>query len=368
MIVKNEAKVIQRGLSSAKPLIDYWVIVDTGSKDGTQKIIKEYLKDIPGELHERPWKNFEHNRNEALQLAKDKGDYVLFLDADDEFHFEEDFQLPYLDKDCYYITASYSGCRYERNLLVNNQLPWKWVGVLHEVILCPDAQTFGALEKIVNFVRPEGARSQNPNKFLEDAQVLEKALEKEPHNARYMFYLAQSYRDAKKPEKAIEAYKKRVEMGGWEEEVFFSKYQIAFLEDQLESPHWVEKFSAAYQYRPHRAEPLYHLARKFRLEGNFFLGYLVASHGVTLPYPKDILLVEKWIYDYGLLLEKSVSAYWLGKYEESAQLCLTILEQKDLPSHIKETVQNNLEWALAKLFPNSEKSLEKILKLTKTLY
>src|SRR5690242_19150411 len=76
MIVKNESAVIRRCIDSVRPLIDYWVIVDTGSTDGTQKIIKNHLKDIPGELYQRPWKNFEHNRNEALTLAKGKSDYI----------------------------------------------------------------------------------------------------------------------------------------------------------------------------------------------------------------------------------------------------------------------------------------------------
>ncbi|MDO8336144.1 MAG: glycosyltransferase, partial [Candidatus Saccharibacteria bacterium] len=47
MIVKNEAHVILRCLASVKPWIDSWCIVDTGSSDGTQDIIQDYLKDIP---------------------------------------------------------------------------------------------------------------------------------------------------------------------------------------------------------------------------------------------------------------------------------------------------------------------------------
>jgi hypothetical protein len=53
MIVNNEAPVIRRCLDSLRPIIDHWVIVDTGS--ARQTIIREYLKDLQGELHERPW-------------------------------------------------------------------------------------------------------------------------------------------------------------------------------------------------------------------------------------------------------------------------------------------------------------------------
>ena len=58
MIVKNEANAILRCLESVKPYIDSWVIVDTGSTDGTQTIIQYYMQAIPGQLFELPWKNF----------------------------------------------------------------------------------------------------------------------------------------------------------------------------------------------------------------------------------------------------------------------------------------------------------------------
>ena len=54
MIVKNESKIIKRLFDSVYKIIDYWVIVDTGSTDETKEIIINYFKEknIPGELHE----------------------------------------------------------------------------------------------------------------------------------------------------------------------------------------------------------------------------------------------------------------------------------------------------------------------------
>lgn len=86
MIVKNESKVIVRCLGSVKPYIDSWIIVDTGSTDGTQDIIRNFYEDVPGSVEERPWVDFAHNRNEALVLAKLKfpeADYILTIDADE---------------------------------------------------------------------------------------------------------------------------------------------------------------------------------------------------------------------------------------------------------------------------------------------
>src|SRR5690606_5138351 len=105
-----ETDVICRCLESMLPIIDYWVIVDTGSTDGTQAMIKNFMKEkgVPGELHERPWKNFGHNRNEALTLAKGKADYIVFIDADEYFHYEPGFKLPQLTKDFYYVNISHA--------------------------------------------------------------------------------------------------------------------------------------------------------------------------------------------------------------------------------------------------------------------
>ncbi len=90
-------------MASVKPFIDYWVILDTGSSDGTQKLIKEFIKDIPGELHERPWVNFAHNQNKALDLALNKANYCLFIDADEELQISDGLIKSVLDKNCYFI-------------------------------------------------------------------------------------------------------------------------------------------------------------------------------------------------------------------------------------------------------------------------
>ena len=50
MIVKDETHVILECLESVYKYIDYWVIIDTGSTDGTQDMITNFFKEknIPG--------------------------------------------------------------------------------------------------------------------------------------------------------------------------------------------------------------------------------------------------------------------------------------------------------------------------------
>jgi glycosyltransferase involved in cell wall biosynthesis len=344
MIVKNETPVIRRCLESVKPIIDYWVIVDTGSTDGTQEMIKEYMKDTPGELHEMPWKNFGYNRNEALKLAKNKADYIIFIDADEVFAFDDGFKMPELDKDFYYIITDYSGMRYGRVQLVNNKLNWEWSGVLHETVGSTEAKSAAVVPGMRDVVHTDGARSTDPQKYHKDAKILEDALKEEPTNTRYVFYLAQSYRDAGEYEKSIENYQKRVDLGGWDQEVFWSMYQIGIMQEILQKPPetFLKTYYETYNYRNTRMEPLYRLANYYRRIGNYAPGYLIAATGLRLPLTQDILFVENWMYDYGMLLEFSICAFWVGRYDEAKQASLALLAKPKLPENVKDCVQKNL--------------------------
>ena len=209
MIVKDESRVIRRCLDTVRPWIDHWVIVDTGSTDGTQGIIREHLKDIPGELHERPWKDFGHNRTEALELAKGKAVYTLVIDADEVLIVEPGFEMPLLDADAYQTLhlVGDSGTSFYLTNIVHEALDWRYVGVLHEAITCDSPHAIEKLEGIVVKGLFDGARNTDPKKkYEQDAAVLEAALAGEPDNARYVFYLAQCYRDAGQLEASLEAY------------------------------------------------------------------------------------------------------------------------------------------------------------------
>ena len=136
MIVKDEAQVIARCLASVSPLIDYWVIVDTGSSDGTPDIVRKVLHDIPGELHHRPWVDFAYNRTEALKLSRSHCQYILLIDADDILELPPGFKLPFLNADSYAIEIWNKGRHYWRPQLIRSLLPWRYEGVLHEFLTC----------------------------------------------------------------------------------------------------------------------------------------------------------------------------------------------------------------------------------------
>ncbi|HSX25977.1 MAG TPA: glycosyltransferase family 2 protein [Chlamydiales bacterium] len=354
MIVKNESQVIEKCLNSLKERIDYWVIVDTGSTDGTQELIRKFMKGVPGELHERPWVNFAHNRNEALALAKKKGDYTLFIDADEVLVFDEGFKWPApLDKDVYYMRVrEIDAVEFIRGALIKNALDWKWVGALHEVIHCPDVKTYGHLEGVRNLCNTgKGARTQDPQKFAKDAKVLEDALKEEPDNERYVYYLAQCYFNAKEYLLAKKNYEKRLKMGQEDiHETFFSHYYLGRINEELNDLEAaLECYYKAYEYRPNRIEPLFRISIAYRQQGKLLLGYLIAKYALTHPYPASEPAIEYKTYDQDLLIEFANCALLIGKFDEGLDACEKLLAKPNLPPDIKPLVEKNAALARTQL-------------------
>jgi glycosyltransferase involved in cell wall biosynthesis len=359
MIVKNEAHVIERCLSSVLPIIDYWVIVDTGSTDGTQQKIKDFFErnGIKGELHERPWVDFGHNRSEALELCqKTDTDYAYMIDADEILVYEPGFDpmkfKETLNADLYNIFAHFGQTRYHRPQMTSNKKRFYYRGVLHEYVDCHDPiGTRDFARGFMNTPIQDGARSSDPEKYKKDAEKFEAALatgkvEEKDFN-RYHFYLAQSYRDSQQWEPALAAYLKRADLGGWNEEVFYSLYQAGRIMEILEKPvdNIIQVYFKAYQVAPWRAESLWAAARLCRAFSRFDQGYRFAKQGLKVRYPEGALFVGQGIYDWAMLDEFAIAAFWTGHYRESRIASIQLLQQGKFPPDQKERIEANLKFA-----------------------
>lgn len=79
-MVKNEEENLARSLASLPGRLEDLVVVDTGSTDGTREVARR----SGARLFDAPWTgDFSAPRNAAIELAK--GDWILFLDADESF-------------------------------------------------------------------------------------------------------------------------------------------------------------------------------------------------------------------------------------------------------------------------------------------
>lgn len=356
MIVKNETHVILRCLESVYKYIDRYDITDTGSTDGTQDMIRNFFaeKGIPGEIYQSDWKGFgDHagnigSRTEAFQNAKGKADYAWVIDADDSL--SGDLILPDgTDVDAYTLQFTRGEFSWWRTQIFKNNRDWRYVGVLHEY---PDSDPKPyRIEKLHGnyFIdaRTEGARNIGVSpieKYSKDAEALEKAIAEDPTNVRYQFYLAQSYFDSQQWEKALNAYKRRAEMGGWEEEIFFSLYRVAICKVFLQHP-WSEIYDAfmmSYEARPTRAEPLYQLARLHRMHNRPKAAYVYAKMALEIPRPmEDTLFIEEIPYSWGNLDELGAVAHTVGKFHLGMQVCHKLLCENKFPPEHKQRIENN---------------------------
>ncbi len=345
-IVKNEAPVVRRMLDSVRPFIAAWCVVDTGSTDGTQAIVREAMAGMPGELHERPWVNFGANRSESIALARPLADYLLLVDADDTVQADSGFTWDGLTEDVGRILVRDRSTSYWRAHLLSTRKPFRFDGVVHESVACDAPTTSQALTGITYHRGCDGARSTDPNKFKRDAEALETAFATDPTNARTTFYVAQSWRDFGELEKAVSYYRRRVQMGGWAEEAWYALFQVAVLLDRLNKPpsEVVEAYLLAHAVRPSRAEPLCALARYHRLRNEWQPAYNCAARAMRIPKPEgDILFIDESV-AWRARDEFALAAYWLGKRNESRRANEALLASSDLPTEQRARIEKNLSF------------------------
>lgn len=320
MIVRNEADRIVRCLKSVAPYVDCYSITDTGSTDDTIPIIVAFFKDlgIPGHVHSAPFENFSQARNAALDNARKdplEWDYVLLCDADMELVVEDPAFKTQLTGLAHHVIQKGCGMAYHNVRFISRKAKGGYVGVTHEYIDIPAFP--GAMKGIYFDDHADGAN--RPNKARRDIRLLRNDLKKNPNNGRSWFYLAQSYKDSGQYEQAIKAYNKVVEVGSWDEEVWYAKFQAAHCYSALGAKDkFVKGMVDAYAYRPSRAEPLWELSKYYREKGDNYASLMFAEEGLRKPYPGDLLFVQDYIYKTGLREEFSISGFYDPSRREKA--------------------------------------------------
>lgn len=348
MIMRDEEHCIRQTLESVYKYIDYYIISDTGSKpeDKSKRIVKEFFeeKGIPGEIHDRPWVNFGVNRTEVLRFAKEKAKYAFMMDADDLIHGE--LILPEsMDADGYWLMFDRS-IAYERIQIFKTSTPWYYGGPLHEFATIDSPVILEKLEgEYWVESRRKGSRNKDPRKYLFDAVVFHGELEKDPKETRNVFYLAQSYFDAKDYKSAKVVYFRRTQMGGWPEEVYFSWVKYAMCCMFLNDPYDVitKSMLNAQKANPSRPEAHYEVSRMSKQLGRLREAYEYAKLGQNLKIKDEFLFRITYIFEYGIKEELAQAAYSLKYYKESYNISKELVEYFEKNIKIKEQNIKNLE-------------------------
>jgi glycosyltransferase involved in cell wall biosynthesis len=199
MIVKNAGNLIEKVLQDNKSFIDRWCILDTGSTDGTQDIIKRVLKNKKGTLYEEPFVDFKVSRNRCLELAGKSCKFIMMLD--DTYSIIGDLRN-FLNEirgdqfsDSFSLLIQSEDNEYYSNRIIKSKSNLRYIHKIHEVIDNNDNVnvTIPKDKAIIFDNRSEYMETRTMDRKQFDLQLLFKELKEFPDDPRSLYYIAQTY-------------------------------------------------------------------------------------------------------------------------------------------------------------------------------
>ncbi len=353
-IVKNEEEILENCINSVKGITDEFIIVDTGSTDGTKDIIKKY-----GKLYEFPFVNFVDTKNEAIKLAT--SDYILYMDADERIYLGLDKLKEYAEQgvDCIsckitegpanndtQVTNLYNRCR-----MWKNDGRWKFYGPgVHEYISAPDSQIIVDNSILVRHEHiKKNKESTSRERFDKYIELLNTHLEKNPDDPRAWFYLARTKRDLDDSLGAISAYKKYLSLpdNNFKDEKWQGAYDTSLIYRNMgEYDKSFEYANIAISIDNRRAES-YNLIGllNYHLQ-NFDEAIKWYEIALTKTIPSDVSLFLNPKEYYMVPKDQLTLCYYkTGRFDKAEEACVSL--NNNLPE-IDTRIQNNIWWCRTK--------------------
>jgi glycosyltransferase involved in cell wall biosynthesis len=347
MIVKDEEKTLPRLTNSLmddnlKWKIDYWTIVDTGSTDNTEALAQEAFTGLPGQFIHDEWRGFGPSKNVALHLAELHTDWLLWMDADEVL----DGSIEILDADWIDIEEINGSLRFWKPRLFRSNRGFTWTGRAHEYLSSP--MVGNPVRSRAFTVVHHGDGGTRGDKFGRDLGLLEEEWNEDPTNARTAFYTARTYDDVGDTIRAVEWYRRRLTMPGWEEESFYARYRLGACLLGSDPEAGCGHLWRAWGMRPVRAEPLVALAEHYRTTEQWTLAYEAADMafrhcwaqpGSIKPVP-DGLFVDVTATEWRAAYEQSISA-WYTDHRDRGKHLIEWLRGVVLPEPYESSVEFN---------------------------
>lgn len=368
MIVKDESHIIIDALENFRKYIDieFFCICDTGSTDNTMELIQSYLKDkkLDGLVWSEKWKDFSHNRNLALNKAKEiDSDYILIMDADDRFVgnyyidkdlmeadiFDLKFKSPLKSEDILDNRLFYS-----KPILFKSKLKVQWLGIIHEFLEFDDYKS-----KNVNLIGSNdfyiqaghfGARNTNLfEKCTSDLRILKEAYLNEKNillKKRYCFYLAKTS-TIDSIDCAIFYYEERLKFNDYESlEFFLASYQLVDLYKLKEGLYFVEKSLSAlnlvFNYHKKIKEIPYQISLILSTKKSDFKAALdyafcareIRNQNCLNNFDYDDQIIK----EYGIDFQVIYCLFYLKRYTEARKEIIVFRKKKFLNQNLVDTI------------------------------
>jgi len=360
MIVKNEAAVIERCMRSLPPYVDDFVILDTGSTDGTPDLIKKIADDLelPGAVvvsnPPGPF-DFGEARTKMMRQARlqSKSEWLLQLDADWVLEVTSGVTLlgrdpVNVDFDAYPVTIQDHGLEWPLPMLTRMQHPWRYEGAVHEMLVDDGAGGLVCPTPLagVRFIH-HGDGGSRAGRHEQDVEAL-----RGKDDPRSLFYLAQSLQSSGKWAEALDAYLVRAERtDGWDEEVYWSLYQAGRCAEQIGDPQnrALGLYLKAWESRPTRIEALMCAVAWLRVQKMWRTAYELADAGMDVVLKgsglDDRLFVERWRWDWGMAFEWYTAMSMAGDRAAAMGGWESLLANDQVVGGYRKSIEWNLDWA-----------------------
>ena len=340
-MVKNESRIIERLMGSVLGKVDAIVICDTGSTDNTVDLATKWLGEhsMPGKVYSYPFKNFGKSRTQSFECCQDwvksmgwdaANCWALLLDGD--MMLSADIHRAALAGQGAHI-AGVSLKQANGSLLYSNMRvlrcsePWICKGATHEAWTCPPNKHTVLFESPV--LTDHGDGGCKADKYPRDIRLLKEDLEEMPNDARTHFYLGQTYLCMRDWKNAIPVLKRRVELGGWDEEAYIAQVYLGeCYEADGQGAEAVKVWLDAWQRRQHRTEAAIRLISYYRKQAKsqfiagmfleklyatqFGQNFLTGESTGSAANNQDILFVNKRDVEYHIWEEAAILGFYTG--------------------------------------------------------
>ena len=319
MIVKNEAKRISAVLASYRPYVDAWTILDTGSTDGTQDLIRRELEGIPGVLHEEPFVDFATSRNRALELHGTSTIFSIMPNGDVLQGGAE--LVSFLEAHRRDLAGAYrvriAPGHYYHPLVMRTGFGWRYKWRTHECAMGPNT---GPAIPGVMVLRDRGARTSEEwrVRWTRDLVLLNLDRVADPNDPRPYFYLGQTHECLGQPAEALEMFEQRAKMGGYFDEVYEAKFRIGKMMEKIGRP-WAEiqqAYLEAFAHDPRRAEPLYAISQHWYDKEIHAVSRLFSAAAAEMPKPPTDLFLDEDVYTWKAADRAAISSFYAGHKQD----------------------------------------------------
>lgn len=318
-ICKDNEKTIQRMLESVQDIICGVAFCDTGSRDNTIRIIRDFCdnRNLPYVFNIIEFNNFAASRNMALEAARAKSfninaTHILFLDTDETLEIKNiNERIP--DNDVIGIRTISGQSVYYRDLLIRADLKMKWKGAAHEFIeVQEETWSKGTLKNVSAVLYPKDPGTDH---ILRNYRLLEAVKDK---TAREYFYLGESASDLGAYKTAIKYYHEAIMRDDFEEQIYFALVKTAMMYEMLKvKAKALEFYYKAIERRSQRDEAPYRAAILLMEQESYPLAKALLHSITDVPRErkmeklnKDKLWVDYTIYEYKANFQLSVISYY----------------------------------------------------------